>query len=55
MPKIVVNNVELYYELHGSGDETVVLMSRLEMTNVGQKEAEAVVRLSPPEAVPKQK
>jgi pimeloyl-ACP methyl ester carboxylesterase len=25
MPKISVNNVELYYELHGSGDETIVL------------------------------
>jgi 3-oxoadipate enol-lactonase len=25
MPKITVNEVELYYELHGSGDEVVVL------------------------------
>ena len=25
MPKITVNNIEIYYELHGSGDETLVL------------------------------
>ena len=25
MPEITVNGVTLYYELHGSGDETIVL------------------------------